>query len=81
MRMLKGGVIVNGKSFAEVAQKFLENEGLGRTQIASDEIWQRLKINTIRHLQLTAIALGLGCLFGLSIGIAVFRSQSIARMV
>ena len=81
MRMLNGEVIVNGKSFAEVAQKFLENEGLGRTQIASDEIWQRLKINTIRHLQLTAIALGLGCLFGLSIGIAVFRSQSIARMV
>ncbi|HIG42793.1 MAG TPA: ABC transporter permease subunit [Gammaproteobacteria bacterium] len=81
MRALNAEVVIEGKSFAEVAQKFLKDEGLGESTIAENELWQNLITNTITHLELTAIALTLGCLFGLSTGILVFRSQNISRVV
>ncbi len=81
MRALNAEVVVHGRSFAEVARVFLKQEGLGETSVTESKLWQRLLTNTIIHLQLTAIALALGCMFGLSIGIAVFRSHAVSRVV
>ena len=81
MRALNAGVVIEGKTFAEVAKAFLREEGLGESTVVENTLWQNLIANTITHLELTAIALFMGCLSGLSIGIAVFRSQSISRSV
>ena len=81
MRSLNAKVVIDGDSFAEVAHTFLRDEGFGETDIAGNEMLKKLLANTMTHLQLTAIALALGCVFGLSIGILVFRSQTISRVV
>lgn len=82
MRRLNGEVVVNDRSFADVASEYLFNEGLVGEQIDPTEIvWDRLIKNTITHLQLTAIALVLGCVVGLTLGILVYRSRSVSRVV
>ena len=78
MRELNGRTIIDGESFAEVASAFIAEEGLGDTQVESHLVASILS-NTITHLKLTVIALGLGCLFGLPLGILVFRTQVLAR--
>ena len=82
MRRLNGEVVVQKRSFADVASEFLLEADL--IEVARDDsaaFWQRLIKNTITHLQLTFVALFFGCLFGLIIGIAVYRSRSISRVV
>ncbi|MFN3237408.1 MAG: glycine betaine ABC transporter substrate-binding protein [Pseudomonadales bacterium] len=82
MRRLNAEVVVQGRSFAEVASEFLFNQQLTTDQVdQTDVFWDRLIKNTITHLQLTAIALLLGCVVGLSVGILVYRSRSISRVV
>ncbi len=82
MRALNGRVVVDGDSFAEVARDFLMVEGFAVVQ-AQDRarFWQRLAGNTLTHLKLTAIALGLGVLCGVPLAIVVFRSPSVSRSV
>jgi osmoprotectant transport system permease protein len=82
MRRLNGEVVVQNRTFAEVANSFLFKEGLLKTETdQSSVIWDRLLANTITHLQLTSIALLMGCLFGLSIGVLVYRSPSVSRVM
>lgn len=82
MRRLNAEVVVQGRSFAEVASEFLFNQQLTTDQVdQTDVFWDRLIKNTITHLQLTAIALLLGCVVGLSVGILVYRSRSVSRVV
>lgn len=85
MRELNGEVVVEGKSFAEVANRFLFSEGLVSSQTASDAgfferfMGPNMLANTLTHLKLTGIALLLGCLIGLPLGIVAFRFPSLAR--
>ena len=79
MRELNGRTVVDGKSFAEVASRFIVEEGLGETRIQAD-VASSILSNTITHLKLTFIALALGCLLGLPLGIVVFRSKVAARI-
>ncbi len=82
MRQLNGEVVVNNKTFAEVASGFMVEQGFSQTLRNNDnEMWHRLLENTKTHLQLTGIALLLGCLFGLVIGVLVFRSPGISRVM
>ena len=78
MQELNSRTTLDGKSFAEVASEFLREEGLGETEV-EDRLVSSILGNTITHLKLTAIALGLGCLLGLPLGILVFRFRSVAR--
>jgi osmoprotectant transport system permease protein len=80
MRTLNARVVVDGKSFAEVAQEFLTEEQFGTLVLDPHAQWKRLAQNTVTHLKLTAIALLLGCLFGVPIGILVYRSRRAARV-
>lgn len=82
MRRLNGEVVVNDRTFAEVASEYLFEVGLVSTQTdQSDVIWDRLLKNTVTHLQLTSIALLLGCVVGLMLGILVYRSRAVSRVV
>ena len=79
MRALNRMTTIDGNSFAEVASEFIREEGLGHTQV-EDGLVSSILGNTVTHLKLTAIALGLGCLLGLPLGIVVFRIRSVARV-
>ena len=82
MRRLNAEVVVQNRSFAEVANSYLFAEGyISETVDQGDVVWQRLLANTLTHLQLTAIALGLGCVVGLILGVVVYRSPAVSRVV
>ena len=83
MRQLNEDVLLEQKSFGDVAQQFLVDEGLLTTRqaaaIETDVIWSTLWHNILVHLQLTSIALLLGCGVGVPLGIIVYRSRSFSR--
>ena len=81
MREMNAEVVIDGKTFAEVAREFLAEEHLGTSQPVKHMFWRRLAINTMTHLKLTAIALALGCLIGLPLGVLVFRSPAVSRVM
>ena len=81
MRQLNAEVVINEKSFAEVASSFLKAEGFAVEKVETTFPWDSLWQNTLTHLQLTVIALGLGCLVGLPLGILVYRSQALSKVV
>ncbi len=77
MQKLNSRTTINGKSFADVASEFIREEGLGDTKVEYSLVSSILS-NTVTHLKLTAIALALGCLTGLPLGILVFRTRAVA---
>jgi len=83
MRELNGRVLLDGKSFAEVAAEFLAEENLvtraANVSNTGSSLWQNLWRNTLVHLRLTLIALTLGCAVGLPMGVAVYRSRKLSR--
>ena len=89
MRDLNASVVIDGKSFAEVASQFLVESKITTRDIAPntggkglmDLIPESLLENTLVHLKLTSIALALGCLVGFPLGILVFRSATLSRIV
>lgn len=81
MRELNSRIVVDGKTFDAVAREFLAEESLGQTKIREDLLWRTLLANTVTHLKLTIIALSLGVLFGVPIGVLVFRSRPVSRVM
>ena len=82
MRELNAQVLVQQRSFADVASQFLLAQGL--VSAAANEstgIWPTLANNTLVHLKLTGIALLAACLAGLSIALAVYRSRTLSSAV
>ena len=81
MRELNAEIVVEGRSFAEVARGLLREEGFAAADIDQAQFWRRLWANTLTHLKLTGIALGLGVLFGVPVAILVFRSRNLSRVM
>ncbi|MCC5885772.1 MAG: ABC transporter permease subunit [Gammaproteobacteria bacterium] len=81
MRRLNAEVVVGQRSFAAVAADFLAAEGFDASPVASATWRDELLANTVRHLQLTLIALGLAVLLGLPLGVLVHRSRRASRVV
>ena len=79
MQELNRMTTIDGRSFAEVASEFLRGEGFGNGK-AEDRPGSSILSNTLTHLKLTAIALALGCLVGLPLGIIVFRNRPVANL-
>ena len=79
MRELNRMTTIDGRSFADVASEFIREEGLGETRVEYSLVASILG-NTVTHLKLTAIALALGCLVGLPLGIVVFRDRPVANL-
>ncbi len=76
MRALNAEVVVDGRSFSDVAATFLFAQGLITNRPArADGLWPSLVRNTLVHLKLTGIALLAACLVGLSLALVVYRSR------
>lgn len=81
MRRLNAQVVLDGRSFADVAATYLAAEGLIETVEVSEDLVGSILRNTLVHLKLTSIALLLGCLLGLPLGILAFRHSRLSRAV
>ncbi len=83
MRELNAMVLLEGKTFAQVAHDFLREAGLlkaGRPR-AEENKWMTLLSRTVRHLELTFVALVAGMLVAIPAGILVYRVHAISRPV
>jgi osmoprotectant transport system permease protein len=83
MQALNAMVVLEGRSFAEVAQRFLSEKGLlhGERSVRERSKWVILLFRAATHLKLTLIALLGGMSIAIPLGILVYRLKSIARPV
>lgn len=82
MRSLNAEVVVEERSFAEVASSFLLAQGLITTsEVETQSLWPALGRNTLVHLKLTGIAVLLACIAGLGLALSVYRSPSLSAGV
>jgi osmoprotectant transport system permease protein len=82
MRALNADALLGGASFAEVASGFLQEKGLAGEGISAAEgRWERLGRRTLRHLELTFIALLAAMALSIPAGILVYRSRRFSRPV
>lgn len=82
MQTLNAEIVVHGRSFEAVAAEFLAEAGLAAARPgAADAPASRLLRNTLDHLRLTGVALGLAGVLGLPLGIVVHRSRRLAGAV
>ena len=81
MRALNAQVVVEGRTFAEVAGTFLSAQGLLGSVPAAQGLWPTLGRNTLIHLKLTGIAVLLACVAGLGLALCVYRSPSLSAGV
>jgi osmoprotectant transport system permease protein len=80
MQKLNASVVFEGKSFAQVASGFLASIDV-ETTVAETSMWPSLMRNTLRHLQLTGIALGLAIVVGLGLSLLVYRIDWLSSSV
>ena len=82
MRSLNAEVVVEERTFAEVAGAFLLGQGLiTSVQAETQSLWPTLGRNTLVHLKLTGIAVLLACIAGLGLALTVYRSPSLSTAV
>ena len=82
MRALNAEVVVEERTFAQVAQSFLLAQGLVSTaNIQAPTLWDRLIRNTLTHLKLTAIAVLAACVVGVGLALLVYRSPALSAGV
>ncbi len=83
VRELNAMVLLEGKTFAEVAHGFLREAGVltaDRPRVEESK-WVTLLHRTVRHLELTFIALLAGMVVAIPAGILVYRVRAISRPV
>lgn len=78
MAALNAEVVFDGATFAEVAASL--RAAAGETDVVVAQSESALLRNTLRHLELTGVALGCAVLFGLLLSLAVYRSPGAARL-
>lgn len=84
MRLLNSEVVINQKTFSEVANAFLKSEGLIDTNTTVENqngVLAKLIDNTITHVKITLIALSIGCIVALVLAFLIFRSVKLSRSV
>ena len=82
MRALNAEVSSAERSFAAVAAEFLAEHGIAsERRSAYPGRSAGLGCHLVEHLRLTGIALGLACLVGLPLSLAVHRSPRLSRIV
>lgn len=84
MRLLNSEVVINQKTFSEVANAFLKSEGLIDTDTTVESqngVLGKLIDNTITHVKITLIALSIGCIVALVLAFLIFRSVKLSRSV
>ena len=83
MRRLNAGVVLEGKTFAQVALAFLGTAGMveSRSEPGREARWRILAARTGTHLKLTFIALLAAMLIAMPAGVVVYRARRISRPV
>jgi osmoprotectant transport system permease protein len=83
MRRLNAEVAIQGKSFAEAAHDFLQEQEMIAPGVRDRQRdrWTELGWRTLRHLELTMTALLAAVLMAIPLGIMVYRIDKIARPV
>ena len=81
MQRLNAGVVFDGETFAEVAGRFLTEQGVATVEPTGPGRWDSLRQNTLTHLKLTGIALFGAILVGVALGVAVYRMRVLSRAV
>lgn len=81
MQRLNAAVVFEQRSFAEVAGGFLAERGLLTAAGQDRAFWAGLWRNTVRHLQLTAVALAASVVAAVALALVVFRHRLLARAV
>jgi osmoprotectant transport system permease protein len=83
MQQMNYKVLYEKKTFGEVASEFLKNKNLIRQDgvLKSGSIWQEIFSKTLVHLKITFIALGLGLLLAMPLGVLIYLFSSISRPV
>ena len=82
MRALNAEVVVNGRTFADVAAQFLAGRGLGTgAPQTRSGLQERLLANVLVHLKLTSIAVLAATLIGLGLALSVYRSPTVSKTV
>lgn len=85
MQALNGMVVLEGRSFAEVARKFLMAKGLlhraSQSSNVTSQRWAILLLRAATHLKLTFMALLMAMAIAIPLGILVYRLKTIARPV
>ena len=82
MRALNAEVVVEERTFVQVARSFLLAQGLV-TSVATraPTLRDTLARNTLTHLKLTAIAVLAACVVGVGVALAVYRSPALSAGV
>lgn len=80
MQALNASVLFDDADFAEAAAGYLEGIGIAADRSGS-ELWPQLRRNTLRHLELTVMALVPATVVGIALGLLVFRVAWLARSV
>ena len=88
MQALNASVLFEDADFAEAAAGYLEGIGIesdhagsGSWSHSGSQQWRQLGRNTLRHLELTVMALVPATLVGIGLGLLVFRIAWLARSV
>ena len=82
MRALNAEVVVEERTFAQVAQFFLLAQGLvTATETQAPTMGETLGRNTLTHLKLTAIAVLAACVVGVGLALLVYRSPALSAGV
>ncbi len=80
MQALNAAVVFEQRSFSDVASGFLREQGIDVTHEEAS-VWEDMARDTLRHLQLTAMALGLAIVLGLGVSLVVYRWKRIAGAI
>ncbi len=80
MQALNAEVVFEQRSFAAVAADFLRGRGV-QIDVIHESIWSEMLRNTLRHLQLTAIALSAAVFLGLGVSLVVYRWPRISGAI
>jgi len=82
MRALNAEVVVEERTFAQVARSYLLAQGLvTSTETRAPTLWDTLARNTLTHLKLTAIAVLAACVVGVGLALLVYRSPALSAGV
>ena len=80
MQAINASVLFDDADFADAAASYLEGIGIEGDRSGA-KFWPRLGRNTLRHLELTVMALVPATLVGIGLGLLVFRIAWLARSV
>lgn len=78
---MNAAVKIEGRNSRKVASGFIEQTFGISTEVASDGMWQRLWKNTLGHLYLVGISLGLAILIAIPLGIMAVKVEALEQII